>query len=274
MVSQADRPGPDGLAESRCRLVRRRIVEMIHRAGSGHPGGSLSCVEILVVLYCEVMRHDPGNPSWEGRDRFVLSKGHAAPALYAILALCGYFPEEELFTLRRFGSRLQGHPHRQSLPGLDCSTGSLGQGLSMAAGMALALKLKGSDSRVFCLMGDGELQEGSVWEAAMSAPKLGLSNLKVVVDLNGVQLDGPTSGIMPLEPLEEKWRTFRWRVERVDGHSPSELCRALRRTEPEPTVILAETVKGKGVSFMEGDCLWHGRAPNREELDTALGELS
>lgn len=259
--------------EGECRAVRRRILEMIHRAGSGHPGGSLSCVEILVCLYRRVMRHDPANPAWEKRDRFVLSKGHGVPALYTVLARCGYFPEEELVTLRRFGSRLQGHPHMQSLPGLDCSTGSLGQGLSMAGGMALALGLKGSSSRVYCLMGDGELQEGSVWEAAMSAPFLGLRNLTVVLDRNRVQLDGPTDQIMGLEPLADKWMAFGWRVSGCDGHNLDELEKAISAGIEGPSVVIAETVKGKGVPFMEGDCRWHGAAPDDQQLARALRGL-
>jgi transketolase len=249
------------------------ILEMIHRAGSGHPGGSLSCVEILVVLYRMILRHDPANPLMEARDRFVLSKGHAAPALYAVLARCGYFPEDELATLRKLGSRLQGHPHRQSLTGLDSSTGSLGQGLSIASGMALGLRLKLGGARVFCLLGDGELQEGSVWEAAMSAPALGLNNLCAIVDNNRVQLDGPTAEVMPVEPLEEKWNSFGWEVLRCPGHDTDALVCALRGISPKPKVVIADTVKGRGVSFMEGDSRWHGRAPDEEELERALREV-
>jgi len=262
-----------GALEGKCRELRRTILGMIHDAGSGHPGGSLSCVEILVLLYHCLMRHDPGNPAWAGRDRFVLSKGHAAPALYAVLADCGYFPVEELSTLRRFGSRLQGHPHMQSLPGLDCSTGSLGQGLSIASGMALGLRLRGSSARVYCLLGDGELQEGSVWEAIMSAPALGLSNLTAIVDNNGVQLDGCTSDIVPVEPLVEKWRAFGWNVRRCAGHDLDAMMQAISGIMTGPSVLIADTVKGRGVSFMEGDCSWHGRAPDDGELAEALSEL-
>ena len=257
----------------KCRELRRMILGMIHDAGSGHPGGSLSCVEILVLLYHGLMRHDPQNPGWAGRDRFVLSKGHAAPALYAVLADCGYFPFEELSTLRQFGSRLQGHPHMQSLPGLDCSTGSLGQGLSIASGMAHGLRLKGSGARVYCLLGDGELQEGRVWEAVMSAPALGLSNLTAIVDNNGVQLDGRTCEILPVEPLVEKWKAFGWNARRCPGHDIGEMARALSGIQAGPSVLIADTVKGKGVSFMEGDCSWHGRAPDGKELSDALAEL-
>ncbi len=257
-----------------CRAVRRLILEMIHCAGSGHPGGSLSCVEILVLLYRGILRHDPENPRWERRDRFVLSKGHAAPALYAVLSRCGYFECDELFTLRRLRSRLQGHPHMQDLPGLDCSTGSLGQGLSIASGLALGLSLKGTGNRVYCLLGDGELQEGAVWEAAMAAPALGLDNLTAIVDNNGVQLDGPTCSIIPVEPLEDKWRSFGWRVQRCDGHDPEELKTALSHPGRGPLAVIADTVKGRGVSFMEGECGWHGRAPDETELARALKELS
>lgn len=271
----SDRPETEnaGTLDGKCREIRRSIVKMIHDAGSGHPGGSLSCVEILVLLYHRLMRHDPGRPGWPGRDRFVLSKGHAAPALYAVLADCGYFPPEELSTLRRLGSRLQGHPHMQSLPGLDCSTGSLGQGLSIASGMALGLKIRGAPSRVYCLLGDGELQEGSVWEAVMSAPALGLANLVAIVDNNGVQLDGPTCGIVPVEPLSEKWKAFGWRVRRCPGHDIAAMEEALCGMGDGPSVLVADTVKGKGVSFMEGDCAWHGRAPDDGELAAALFEL-
>lgn len=270
MVNRTALNSHERMMREECRAIRRLVLRMIHLAGSGHPGGSLSCVEILVTLYRSVMRHDPCDPSWEGRDRFVLSKGHAAPALYAVLANCGYFPASELDTLRRFGTRLQGHPHMQSLPGLDCSTGSLGHGLSIASGMALGLLMKGSSSRVYCLLGDGELQEGSVWEAAMSAPVLGLGNLTAIVDNNRVQLDGPTCTIMPVEPLEKKWEAFGWRVCRCDGHSLSLLGSALRDTGSAPAVVIADTVKGKGVPFMEGDCGWHGKAPDAEELAEAL----
>ncbi|MFO7626844.1 MAG: transketolase [Candidatus Fermentibacteraceae bacterium] len=262
-----------GALGGKCRELRRMILGMIHEARSGHPGGSLSCVEILVLLYHGLMQHDPENPGWAGRDRFVLSKGHAAPALYAVLADCGYFPVEELSTLRRFGSRLQGHPHMQSLPGLDCSTGSLGQGLSIASGMALGLRLMGSSARVYCLLGDGELQEGSVWEAVMSAPALALSNLTAIVDNNGVQLDGRTCEIIPVEPLVEKWKAFGWNVRRCPGHDLDAMKEALAEIQVGPSVLIADTVKGRGVSFMEGDCSWHGRAPDDSELADALAEL-
>lgn len=251
------------------------IIDMIREAGSGHPGGSLSAVEILVELFFREMRLDPLAPGWDGRDRFILSKGHAAPALYAVMAARGLLPREELGTLRRPGSRLQGHPDMRALPGLDASTGSLGQGFAVAVGLARGLGMRGSGSRVYVLAGDGELQEGLVWEAAASAAQAGLSNLVAVVDRNGLQLDGPTSGIKDLEPLDARWTAWGWHCVPADGHSfPSlrtalEECRAARR----PSVVIARTVKGRGVSFMEGECSWHGRCPGREEHLRALEEL-
>lgn len=256
------------------RRIRRDILEMVSRAGSGHPGGSLSLVEILIHLYWNEMRIDPENPGWEDRDRLVLSKGHGAPALYSVLARRGFFPVERLTGLREFGSGLEGHPHMQSLPGLDCSTGSLGQGLGIAAGLALGLAMKGKDSRVFCILGDGELQEGSVWESAMSAAAMAQRNLIAMIDRNGVQLDDAVQNVMPIDPLEDKWKAFGWTVARCSGHSEADIGRALRTEHAGPLAVIAETVKGKGVSFMENDPLWHGRAPSKEELERALGELS
>lgn len=259
-----------------CRQIRRDILEMTHRAGSGHPGGSLSAVELLAVLYFDILRADPIHPEDPDRDRFILSKGHAAPVLYSVLARRGYFSPGELPTLRQFGSRLQGHPHKDSLPGLDCSSGSLGQGLSIASGLALAAKKQGRAYRTYCLMGDGELQEGQVWEAAMTASQFRLDNLCAMVDDNGVQLDGPTAQIMDVEPIGDKFRAFGWNVLDVDGHDCSALTHAFQLAETvrgKPTVLVAKCVKGKGVSFMEGQCTWHGKAPNREELTAALAEL-
>ncbi len=253
--------------------LRRLILQMIHTAGSGHPGGSLSLVEILIHLYWKEMNVRPDNPNWEDRDRLVLSKGHGAPALYAVLAQKGYFPLERLNGLRKFGSGLEGHPHMQSLKGLDCSTGSLGQGLGISAGLALGLKMKKSPARVFCILGDGELQEGSIWESAMSAPFEKLDNLTVIVDRNRVQLDDSVRHVMPVEPLEEKWRAFGWTVAGCDGHNDRSINEAFRTSHDGPLVIIAETVKGKGISFMENSAIWHGRAPNAEELKRAYGEL-
>ena len=248
---------------------------MIHSAGSGHPGGSLSLVEILMHLYWKEMKIDPDNPHSDDRDRLILSKGHGAPALYSVLARRGYFPIERLDSLRQFGSGLEGHPHMQSLPGLDCSTGSLGQGLGIAGGLALGLSIRKSPARVFCILGDGELQEGSVWESAMSIPALKQANLVAIVDRNHVQLDDAVEKVMPLEPLAYKWRAFGWTVATCNGHDPGDIEKAFSTTilKDKPLVVIAETVKGKGVSFMEHQALWHGKAPDDEQLQRALEEL-
>lgn len=248
---------------------------MLERAGSGHTGGSLSLVEILVSLYYYKMKHDPKNPLWSERDRLVLSKGHGCPALYAVLADCGYFARAELWTLRKFGSRLQGHPEK-GLPGIEASTGSLGQGLSIANGMALAAKLDGRKNYVYCILGDGELDEGQVWEAAMTASHYKLDNLIAIVDYNKFQIDGPIQEVKELEPLKDKWLAFGWKALEADGHDFNSLITALDKactTKLKPAVILAHTVKGKGVSFMENDNRWHGVAPKREDLEKALKEL-
>ncbi|PIE51473.1 transketolase [Candidatus Fermentibacteria bacterium] len=254
--------------------LRRTILQMIHSAGSGHPGGSLSLVEILTFLYRDFMNVRPEEPDWPDRDRLVLSKGHGAPALYAVLAAAGFFPEEKLNHLRSFGSGLEGHPHMQSLPGLDCSTGSLGQGLGIAAGMALGLRMQNRPSRVFCILGDGELQEGSVWESAMSAASQKLSNLFAIVDCNRVQLDDSVVNVMPVEPIAGKWKAFGWTVALCDGHSIESVEKAFDIDHAGPLAVIAHTVKGKGVSFMENRALWHGRAPDSDELQKALEELS
>ena len=257
--------------------MRAHIIEMLAAAGSGHPGGSLSATDIIATLYFKHMQVDPDNPSWEDRDRFVLGKGHAAPALYAALALRGFFPEEELITLRKIGSRLQGHPCRTETPGVDMSTGSLGQGLSVANGMALAGRLDGRDYYVYCIMGDGELQEGQVWEAAMSAAHYKLDHLIAFVDHNGLQIDGPNSKVMNVEPIDEKFKAFGWNVMRIDGHDLEAIDAAIveaKKVEGKPTVIVCETVKGKGVSFMENVVDWHGVAPNAEQAKAALAELA
>jgi len=259
------------------RRIRRHILEMTYRAASGHPGGSLSSAEIMAVLYFQIMKHDPRNPKWEGRDFFFLSKGHACPVLYAALGEAGYFDRSEFKRFRKLGSLLQGHPHRLKTPGVEASSGSLGQGLSLAAGMALGLKLDGRSNRVYCLLGDGELQEGQVWEAAMAAGHFKLDNLCAIVDYNGLQIDGQVEKVMGLAPLSEKWRSFRWNAMEVDGHSVIALRNAFGQaanSRSKPTVLLARTVKGKGVSFMENRAEWHGRAPNREEYEMAMKELS
>jgi len=258
------------------REVRADIVRMTAAAGSGHPGGSLSAVELVTALFFSVMRHRPEEPKWPERDRFILSKGHACPLLYAVLARAGYFPVDELTTLRKFGSRLQGHPSCLALPALEVSSGSLGQGLSIANGLALAAKLNRQSFRVYCLMGDGELQEGQVWEAAMSAAHYKLDNVCALVDYNGLQIDGDVEKVMGLAPLAEKWRSFNWHVVEIDGHDYAQVLAAYDeagRTKDRPTAVIARTVKGKGVSFMENVAGWHGKAPNDEELQRALAEI-
>lgn len=256
--------------------IRKLIIEMLARAGSGHPGGSLSSTDIITCLYFEVMRHDPKNPTWPERDRFHLSKGHCCPALYAALTASGYFPRENLWTLRRLNSMLQGHPDKR-VPGIELASGSLGQGLSIGLGMALAAKLDKKDYRVYCLMGDGELQEGNVWEAAMAAAHFKADNLCGIVDYNHFQIDGRTEDIMNLEPLLNKWEAFGWHAISCDGHNIKELLEAFRiakTVKQKPTVIIAHTVKGKGVSFMEHVVDFHGRAPTEKEREIALKELS
>ncbi len=252
------------------------IIKMLHRAGSGHPGGSLSAIEIIAYLYHHEMKHDAKNPEWADRDLFVLSKGHGVPAQYVVMAEHGYFPHEELKTLRQVDSRLQGHPSVGFLPGIEASTGSLGMGLSFATGAALAAKMDGKANRVYCLMGDGETQEGQVWEAAMTAPKFKLNNLVAMIDYNKGQIDGPTNEIMNLEPIADKWRAFNWHTIVIDGHDLDAIADALknaRSTSDKPTMIIANTIKGKGVSFMEGVIDWHGATPNDEQTKQALAEL-
>jgi len=261
--------------EALARQVRLDILSMICAAGSGHPGGSFSTVEILVELYSDILSVRPAEPDWPDRDRFILSKGHACPALYSVLARTGYFDPRELDTLRKFGSRLQGHPNMHELPGLDASTGSLGQGLSIAAGMANGFRLDGRENRTWCLLGDGELQEGSVWEAAMTASHYGLDHLTAVVDRNGVQLDGDTSDVMSVEPLVDKWLAFGWDVIVCEGHSFVSLRKAFEHCLETsfPSVVIASTVKGKGVSWMENTCLWHGKCPDEDEYSRAIAEI-
>ena len=257
-------------------LIRRHIIEEVYHAASGHPGGSLSCTDIFAVLYFHEMRVDIHNPQWSDRDRFVLSKGHCAPALYAALAEKGFFPVEELPKFRSIESYLQGHPSMRDVPGVDMSTGSLGQGFSASVGMALAGKLDNKDYRVYTILGDGELQEGQVWEASMSAAHYKLDNLLVILDYNGLQIDGPVQEVMNSEPLADKWRAFGWNVMEVDGHDIDELTASLqaaRNTTGKPTIIIAKTVKGKGVSFMENQVGWHGNAPSKEQAEAALAEL-
>jgi len=263
--------------EAIAKQTRRQIIDMITAAKSGHPGGSLSAVEILVTLFYDVMRHDPANPKWPDRDRFILSKGHACPVLYAVMAQCGYTPAGELNNLRKLGSIYQGHPDVRFIPSLEASTGSLGQGLSLAIGMGLAARLDGSPSRTYDVIGDGEIQEGQIWEAAMFASYHHVDNVVAIVDYNKIQLDGFVKDIMDLEPLAEKWKSFGWNVIVLDGHSIPAVQQAFAQasaTKGKPTVLLAHTVKGKGVSFMENNPKYHGVAPSDEERRKALEELA
>ncbi len=262
--------------KKQAKLVRIEILKMLALAGSGHTGGSLSAADIVTVLYFSKMRHRPDEPNWKERDRFILSKGHAAPLLYAVLAITGYFNISMLKTLRKLGSPLQGHPCSRVLPGVEISTGSLGQGLSVSNGIAIGMKIDNLSSRVYCLLGDGETQEGQVWEAAMTAAHYRLDNLCAIVDLNGLQIDGPVSKVKGIEPVAAKWSAFGWHVIEIDGHNMEEILNGLDEAEKvkeKPTMIIAHTIKGKGVSFFEGKVEYHGMAPTHEELEKALKEL-
>jgi transketolase len=264
--------------EKKANDIRISIIEMLMAAGSGHTAGPLGMADIFTLLYFHVLKHDPKNPSWPERDRLVLSNGHICPVYYATLAHAGYFPVEELKTLRKFGTRLQGHPHREYLPYVETSSGPLGSGLSQAAGMALADKIdkKDKDRFIYCLMSDGELDEGNTWEAVMFAGKNKLRNLIAVIDRNNIQIDGFTEDIMPLEPLQSKWRAFNWHVIEVSGHdfqSLNEVVEEAQGIYEKPTVIIAHTIPGKGVKEFERDYKWHGKAPNKEEGEMALREL-
>ena len=264
--------------ESRSEAMRSDIIAMIAEAGSGHPGGSLSCIDILNALYLGgVMDHDPKDPCKRSRDRFVLAKGHAAPALYVALAHSGYFPREELASLRKVGSRLQGHPDSNLLPGVEVSTGSLGQGLSIACGMAAGMRIEGTDATVFVLLGDGECEEGQVWEAAMFAANQRLDNIVAIVDSNGLQIDGDVDDVAGVGDLAAKFEAFGWKAERVDGHDVSALSSVLEEAKSArdgmPVVVVADTVKGKGVSFMENQAGWHGKAPSKDQALQALTEI-
>lgn len=267
---------PDQLKD-KASLLRADVLAMLCKAGSGHTGGSLSATEIMTVLYYNFMNIDPQNPKWEDRDRFVLSKAHVCPILYAVLADLGHFERKELATLRQFGSILQGHPFMEKTPGLDVSGGSLGQGLSVAVGMALAAKSDGKSLRVYSLMGDGEQQEGQIWEAAMSAGHYKLDNLCGIVDYNGLQIDGSVDDVMDIAPLYDKWAAFNWNVIPINGNDVTEVDAAFKQAmayRGKPSVIIAKTIKGKGVSFMEGKAAWHGISPKSDELAVALKELS
>ncbi|MFA5577684.1 MAG: transketolase [Tissierellaceae bacterium] len=256
--------------------IRKSIIRMLEKSKSGHPGGSLSAVEIMTALYFKEMNIDPGNPKWEDRDRFVLSKGHGTPVLYGTLAERGFFPKEELDSFRKIDSILQGHPDMKSTPGVDMTTGSLGQGLAAANGMALAGKLDHKGYRVYAMIGDGESQEGIIWEALMLSAHYKLDNLTVFLDYNGLQIDGKVSDIMNIEPIDEKYRAFGWHVIKIDGHSFDEIFAAIeesKQTKGRPTMIIANTIKGKGISYMENQAGWHGKAPSSEEAKIALEEL-
>ncbi|MEW6409396.1 MAG: transketolase [Nitrospirota bacterium] len=258
------------------RMIRIDILKMLTIAGSGHTGGSLSATDIVTALYFAKMRHDPNNPEWQERDRFILSKGHAAPLLYAVLARSEYFGMDMLTTLRKIDSPLQGHPSKNTLPGIEASTGSLGQGLSIANGIALGLRLDGYNARVYVLLGDGETQEGQVWEAAMTSSHYKIDNLCAIIDNNGLQIDGRVKDVMGIDPLVDKWRAFGWHTIEIDGHDMEEILSAFDEAEEvkgKPTMIIAHTIKGKGVSFFEGKARYHGIAPTPEELATALLEL-
>lgn len=264
------------LLKTKAKAIRRSIIEMLYEAGSGHPGGSLSAADILTVLYFHEMKVDPENPKWQERDRFVLSKGHAAPVLYAALAEKGFFPKDELKKLRKMEAMLQGHPDMKGTPGVEMSTGSLGQGFASSCGMALAGKIDKKDYRVYALLGDGELQEGIIWETAMAAAHHKLDNLTAILDYNKLQIDGPNAEVMGVHPVVEKFQAFGWHVIEIDGHSFDEIINAFeeaRNTKGKPTMIVANTIKGKGVSFMENAVDWHGNAPKKDDAERALEEI-
>jgi len=262
--------------EAKAKEIRRLIIQMLAKAGSGHPGGSLSSTDLITALYSAVLRHNPKDPQWLDRDRFHMSKGHCCPLWYAVLADAGYFPADKLWTLRQLGSILQGHPDKRT-PGVDVASGSLGQGLSVGLGMSLAGKIDKKDYRVYVLMGDGEIQEGNIWEAAMACAHYKCDNLCAILDNNGIQIDGKTKDIMGLEPIAEKWQAFGWQVVEIDGHNMRQILAAYdeaKTIKGKPTIIIAHTIKGKGVSFMEGVVDFHGRAPTKEEAEKALKELA
>lgn len=262
--------------EAKAKEVRRWIIKMLAEAGSGHPGGSLSSADIITALYFKIMNHKPDDPKWPDRDRFVLSKGHCCPALYAVLSLSGYFPTSDLMRLRKIDSHLQGHTDMLSTPGVEISAGSLGQGLSVAGGMALAGKINHKDYRVYVVLGDGESQEGQVWEAAMACPHYKLDNLCAFLDHNKLQIDGPVAEIMNITPVADKFKAFGWHTIEIDGHDMKQIIQAVneaKNTQGQPTMVIAHTIKGKGVSFMEGKVEWHGVAPTKEEAEKALLEL-
>lgn len=263
--------------DKKAEIIREDIIRMLEHAGSGHSAGSLGMADVFTALYFHVLKIDPKRPDWSGRDLFVLSNGHIAPVLYATMANAGFFPKKELQTLRKLGSRLQGHPERKSLPGLETTSGPLGEGLSQASGMAYALKMDGNNKRrVYCLMGDGETDEGNIWEAAMFAAKYNLHTLTAIIDRNNIQIDGPTEEVMPLEDYKAKWEAFGWHVLEIDGHNMEAIidaCDMAKAIVERPTMIIAHTVPGKGVDFMEYDYHWHGLPPNKAQAIDALHQL-
>lgn len=265
------------LLEERANKIRQDIISMLLEAGSGHSAGPLGMADVFTAMYFHILNHDPQNPEWNERDRLVLSNGHICPVQYVTLAHAGYFPKDELKTLRKLGSRLQGHPHRGALPGVETTSGPLGSGLSQAVGMAIAGQMNGARWRVYCLMSDGEHEAGQTWEAAMLAGKLNLARLTAIIDRNNIQIDGPTEEIMPLEPLKEKYESFGWHVLEVDGHNIREIVEATERAKAiveDPVCIIARTIPGKGVGFMEYDYTWHGKPPgSKEEAEEALRDL-
>jgi transketolase len=261
--------------EEKAKQIRRLIIQMLVKAGSGHPGGSLSATDLITVLFFTLLKHNPKDPAWPDRDRFHMSKGHCAPLWYAVLAESGYFPKDKLMTLRQLGSILQGHPDRRT-PGIDVASGSLGQGLSVGLGMSLAAKIDKKDYRVYVLLGDGEIQEGNIWEAAMAISHYKCDQLCAILDCNGFQIDGKTKDIMNLEPIVAKWQAFGWHTVEIDGHNIKQILAAYqeaKETKGKPSIIIAHTIKGKGVSFMENVLDFHGRAPTKEEAEKALKEL-
>ena len=261
--------------EEKAKEIRRLIIKMLAKAGSGHPGGSLSATDLVTALFFSVLRHNPKDPSWPERDRFHMSKGHCCPLWYAVLANSGYFSEDKLYTLRKLGSVLQGHPDRRT-PGIEVASGSLGQGLSVGLGMCLAAKMDKKGYRVYVLLGDGEIQEGNIWEAAMASSHYKCDNLCAMLDYNGFQIDGKTRDIMNLEPIRDKWKAFGWHTIEIDGHNMKQILSAYSEAETikgKPSIIIAHTIKGKGVSFMENTVDFHGRAPTKEEAEKALKEL-
>ena len=256
--------------------ARRHIVEMIYLAESGHPGGSLSAIDILITLYYNFLRHKPDDPDWNERDRFILSKGHICPALYTVLAMTGYFPVEELKTFRKINSNLQGHPHMLKTAGIEVSGGSLGQGLSIANGIAISLKYDKNSACVYCMVGDGEMDEGQIWEAISTAGHYKLDNVIMIVDFNGLQIDGPVNEVKNKNPLKKRLESFNWKVIKIDGHNFKEIVGGFKKVNSvknKPVAIIAKTIKGKGISFMENNPQWHGKAPNKEEFKKAMKEL-